>query len=448
MMPVAVDTPPRHAPRGRFTLPLPVRRRLVEQGAIEPAAYRRDLVDYIRDTDPRIRAFADWRPADLAHSPVPWAPSVTYKDTIDVAGYPTRLGIRSGYRTYPDRSAAIARRLAVRGLTCAGKVSTTECALGSVKPSLNPIYPHVSTAGSSTGSAVAVAVGFCDVSVGTDSGGSLRWPAVYCGVVALRLTPRPGLLAGVHAVAPSMESVGVVTRTATDLSWLWRRYRLAGLTGPTGPGQPVRRLARLRVAVARPPGEPLHPEVADLLDRVGEALAARGCRVERPDLDEIWRLRAPAADLLRREAYDSFAELLAAPAVPLGADTRAAIAAGSSIDDSHYHMLRSEQRDARRRLAPLLRDGYDLLIMPLEEGLPDPAPGTEAAPGDPVPAAEPAAPAMTLIANFLGLPVLAMPLALSSEHSPLGVQVLAGPGADDLLVATSEELAELAEALR
>src|SRR3712207_7552103 len=57
-----------------------------------------------------------------------------------------------------------------------------------LRSSRNPRYPHVSASGSSTGSAVSVAAGFCDVSVGSDSGGSLRWPAVYCGATALRLT--------------------------------------------------------------------------------------------------------------------------------------------------------------------------------------------------------------------------------------------------------------------
>jgi Asp-tRNA(Asn)/Glu-tRNA(Gln) amidotransferase A subunit family amidase len=420
-------------PPDRFTLALARRQELVESGAIEPAEYRRSLVSYVRDADPAVRAFADWRPADLAHSPVPGTPSVTYKDTIDVAGYPTRLGIRSGYRRYPERSAEIARRLAGVGLACVGKVATTECALGSVKPSRNPVYPHVSPAGSSTGSAVAVAAGFCDLSVGTDSGGSLRWPAVYCGVAALRLTPRPELLAGVHAVAPSMESVGLVARTPADLAWLWRMYRIADAVGTPRLPRPD----RLRVAVTSPAGEELHPEVRKLLDHVRDALAAGGHAVTGADLPDVWDLRAPAGELLSREAHDSFAGLRDDA---LGADTRAAIDHGARIDDARYRVLRQRQSAACTRLSALLRDEYDLLIMPLEEGLPDPA-------GDhPTGLAVPTVPAsgagaMTLVANFARLPVLALPLALSTADSPLGVQVLAAPGADDLLVAAGELLA-------
>jgi aspartyl-tRNA(Asn)/glutamyl-tRNA(Gln) amidotransferase subunit A len=389
------------------------------------------LVRHVRETDPVVRAFVDWRPADLAHSPVPLAPSVTYKDTIDVAGYPTRLGIRSGYRRYPERSAEIARRLASRGLACVGKVSTTECALGTVKPSRNPAYPHVSPAGSSTGSAAAVAAGFCDLSVGTDSGGSLRWPAVYCGVTSLRFTPTAELLAGVHAVAPSMESVGLVARTPEDLGWIFNTYRLAGVAGVAASSTPA---GRARIAVSAPPGEPLHPEVRALLERVRDALGATELA-----LADVWDLRAPAGELLAREAHDSFAPLLKQSTVELGVDTTAAIEHGASIGDARYRELRELQERACARLAGLLRDEYDLLVMPLEATLPDPA---DAQPvGHSLP--EPGGGAFTLVANFGRLPVLALPLALSTEDSPLGVQVLAAPGADGLLVAAAELLAGL-----
>lgn len=417
-------------PPDRFTLALARRHELIESGAVEPAEYRRALVSYVREADPTVRAFADWRPADLAHSLVPGTPSVTYKDTIDVAGYPTRLGIRSGYRRYPERSAEIARRLAGAGLACVGKVATTECALGSVKPSRNPVYPHVSPAGSSTGSAVAVAAGFCDLSVGTDSGGSLRWPAVYCGVTALRLTPRPELLAGVHAVAPSMESVGLVARSPADLAWTWRTYRLPTALGLPGAARPE----TLRIAVTSPTGEELHPEVRKLLDHVRDALAAGGHPVTETDLPDVWDLRAPAGELLSREAHDSFAGLRDDA---LGADTRAAIDHGARIDDARYRVLRQRQSAACARLSALLRDEYDLLIMPLEEGLPDRADDHPTGPALPASGTG----AMTLVANFARLPVLALPLALSTADSPLGVQVLAAPGADDLLVAAGELLA-------
>ncbi|MFJ1703649.1 amidase family protein [Kitasatospora sp. NPDC088346] len=430
---------PAHVPPA-LVLPLAERRRRLDAGALDPAGYRSTLLDHIRRTDPQVRAFTDWRPADTADAPVPERTSVSYKDTIHVAGRPTRLGIRSGYRDYPEDSAEIATRLAARGLTCVGKVTTTECALGTTKPSSNPRHPHVSTAGSSCGSAVAVAAGFCDVSVGSDSGGSLRWPAVYCGVTALRATPHPDLLAGVHAVSPSMESTGLVTRTAADLGWLWRHHSLADCFGTTRVPYP----GQLRHAVAAPPGEPLHPQVGALLTAVDRVLTDHGHRPVAADTDGIWALRAPAGELLAREAHDSYAPVLDAPGVTVGPDTMAAIRRGAATDDRRHAALRDGQDRAEELLTALLTDELDILVLPLEAGLPDlagpPAPST-------LTGTAPGGGELTLIANYARLPVLALPLALSEQDSPLGVQVLAAPGADDLLVAVAETLEDLAGAI-
>lgn len=424
----------------RFTLPLATRRLLVERGAIDADRYRRDLVDYVRRVDPQVKAFADWRPADLEASRVPQACTVTYKDTIDVAGFPTRLGIRSGFRTYPSRSAAIARRLSARGLVCVGKAAVTECALGTERPSVNPTYPELSPSGSSTGSAVAVAAGFCDVSVGTDSGGSIRWPAVYCGATALRLTPRPGWLVGVHAVSPSIESVGLITRTPADLAWLWRTYRLGAALGSS----PSRPRAHLRIGVTVPADERLHPEVAAVLDAVTEALARAGQRVTRPDLQWAWRRRGQAWELLSREAYDGFGRLLEWPGIALAGDTRRAIEAGARTSDSRYAELREQQRRLGAQLTALLSDELDLLAIPLETGLPDRADRQYTSV---VPTAEPDAVdlSLTILASHARLPVLALPIGHSSDGAPLGLQLVARPGAEDLLVAAGMLFAGLAQ---
>lgn len=429
------------AERERFTLPLASRRLLAERGAIDADRYHSDLIDYVRRLDPQIRAFADWRPADVEGSDVPYGCTVSYKDTIDVAGFPTRLGIRSGYRSYPDRSAEIARQLSARGLVCVGKAAVTECALGTERPSLNPAYPELSASGSSTGSAVSVAAGFCDVSVGTDSGGSIRWPAVYCGTTALRLTPRPRWLAGVHAVSPSIESVGLITRTPADLAWLWRRYRLGAALG----SEPGSRRRRLRVGITVPPGERLHTEVADALAAVADGLAVRGHSLSDNELGWAWSRRAEAWELLCREAYDGLGPLLdETRRTPLAADTRRAIEAGARTSDARYAELRRLQQHVSSRMAGLLTDKLDLLVVPLETGLPDRA---DRQYGSVVPTEQIDAVdlSLTILASHARLPVLALPVALSSDGAPIGLQLLARPGAEDLLVAAAQLVSALGQ---
>ncbi|GAA2591910.1 AtzE family amidohydrolase [Winogradskya consettensis] len=424
--------------RGPRPLSLARRDALLRSGRLDPAAYRRRLAAHIAGLEPAITAFVSAPAPD--DDRVPGAPSYTVKDTIDVAGLPTGLGLRGGRPGTARHSAGIVAALSDRGWVCTGKVTTTECALGTVKPSRNPCYPHVSPAGSSTGSAVSVAAGFCDASVGSDSGGSLRWPAVYCGVTALRLTPRADLLRGVHAVAPSMESTGLITRTVADLTWLWRRHDLACVARSDVPAPD-----RIRFVVSLPGAESIHPEISALIARTLAALTAAGHHAERAGLPQVWQERGPAAELLAREAHDTFAALAGDPSAALGADTRAAIAHGAGIGDARYAELRERQDHAAQRLAALLSGPYDVLVMPLETGLPDPAvpagppPDTGALP----PLGGSDGVSLTLIANFARLPVLALPLTLSSRRSPLGVQLLAAPGAEHVLLAAGALLEEL-----
>ena len=415
-----------------FRMPLAERRARLAAGWIDEERYRSDLVDYVCATDPLVRAFADWRPDDLARSGVPRVCTVTYKDTIDVAGYPTRLGIRSGYRHYPRRSAEIVRLLSGQGLVCVGKAAVTECALGADRPSRNPVHPQLSASGSSTGSAAAVAAGFCDVSVGTDSAGSIRWPAVYCGATALRLTPRDRWLDGVHAVSPSMESVGLIARSPADLAWLWRSHRL----GATLQAEPERPRSRLRIGFSRPADEPLHPEMAAMVRTVGDLLDRSGHEVDDVDLEPAWARRPQAWELLMREAYDGFGHLLADGHTALADDTRRILEAGGAVPRARHRELLDLRQQTAHQLGELLSGRLDLLLVPLETGLPDPE---ERRYASTVPAGQQDNDlTLTVLASFAGLPVLALPAGRAAGGQPLGLQVMARPGGENLLLAAGQ----------
>lgn len=418
----------------RLSMPLARRETALRTGVLDPAEFRADLVAHVDELDPVLGAFTGARPEVLRLASLPWTPSVTYNDTIDVAGYPTTLGIRAGHAPTPSTSAQIVRLMANQGLAGIGKVASTECALDTEAPSRNPRYPHVSAAGAGTGGAVAVAAGFCDVSVGADSGGSLRRPAVSCGATALRLTPTPTLLDGVHCVSPSLESVGLVTRSPADLAWLWRTHELARALGlRTEQGW-----RPLRVAVASPP-VPVHPDLLAALGRVRDRLAELGHHTHEPDLPAVWEMIAPASALLAGEASVSFGWLRREPGVSLRPGTLREIERGEAVGTVRLAGLRQTQRLAGAHLLRLLTREFDLLVMPLETGLPGRTGGR--APSG----ADGGLGSLTLVADFAVLPVLALPVALSCEDSPVGVQVLAAPGREDLLVAVGETVAGDAE---
>ena len=147
--------------------------------------------------------------------------TVGLKDLIDQKGLPTTAG-SSFYRHVPNRSATVVERLEAAGAVIIGRTGLHEFAFGFSSenhwfgPVRNPWDPETSPGGSSGGSAVAVAAGLSAIAIGTDTGGSVRVPAALCGVVGLKVTHGRVSLAGVFPLAPSLDTVGPLTRTVGD----------------------------------------------------------------------------------------------------------------------------------------------------------------------------------------------------------------------------------------
>src|SRR6476646_8459139 len=147
---------------------------------------------------------------------------VAIKDLIDVAGLPTTAGSRAvADRAGPaaaDAACLAGLRAAIaRGEAClAGKVNLHELAYGisginrAFGTPVNPLDPGLVPGGSSSGSAVAVAVGAADVAIGSDTGGSVRIPAACCGVAGLKTTYGRVPVDGVVPLAPSLDTVGLL----------------------------------------------------------------------------------------------------------------------------------------------------------------------------------------------------------------------------------------------
>ena len=177
------------------------------------------------------------------------------KDLINQAGIPNTCG-SAFYRIVPPESAPVVQRLEKAGAVVVGRAGLHEFAFGFSSenqwfgPIRNPHDPSTSPGGSSGGSAAAVAAGVAPVSVGTDTGGSIRVPAAMCGIFGLKVTHGRVPLTGVFPLGPSLDTVGPLAATTGDLALTYAalagRHAQDGWSAPRAP-----QVTRLTV--------PLHP---------------------------------------------------------------------------------------------------------------------------------------------------------------------------------------------
>jgi amidase/aspartyl-tRNA(Asn)/glutamyl-tRNA(Gln) amidotransferase subunit A len=185
-----------------------------------PPAQRRAVFAYLPDPAALEATFAS-APPDSPLRGVPYL----LKDLFDVAGLPTFAGstFLPEIRPNPARHGAIVRDLQAAGAVFAGKVHLHEFAWGLTGENPHygdcehPHFPDRTSGGSSSGSAAAVAADVVPFAVGTDTGGSIRVPAAFCGVYGFRGVPHHPWIADAFPLAPSYDTAGFFTRTARDL---------------------------------------------------------------------------------------------------------------------------------------------------------------------------------------------------------------------------------------
>ena len=243
----------------------------ISAGTLSPADLVEAYLERIHRVDPDIHAFitvtaerARKEARELASGPLRGIP-IAHKDLFETAGVLTTAGSRLFASHIPTRDAAAVERLTRAGAVMLGKTNTHE--LGGGVTTINPFFgttrnPSDSTriaGGSSGGSAAAVAAHLAAGATGSDTGGSVRIPAAFCGVVGF--IPTFGRLSttGLLGACPTFDRVGVITRTVADAALLVR----------TMTGEPDRAITtRVRIGVARPFFfDALEPDVARAMDR-------------------------------------------------------------------------------------------------------------------------------------------------------------------------------------
>jgi aspartyl-tRNA(Asn)/glutamyl-tRNA(Gln) amidotransferase subunit A len=328
------------------------------------------------------------------------------KDNIDVAGLPTTAGLQAWRNRIAQHDALIVASLKKRGAVVTGKTLMDEGAFGALGD--NPWYGRVhnparhgyTAGGSSAGSAAAVAANEADLALGTDTLGSVRIPASYCGVVGY--VPSKGAIdmTGVVPLAPSFDRVGYFARTVQDM------LAFTGLQGNSS--LPVRVLAVDRQV----------EQAAERLRRAGvEAMA-----VDIGNFD--WKaLRLAMLLQIEIEAQPLLQETLSP-------QLRAALEFGRSAAREKVARANAVMNSAKETIQGWMRGG-SLLLLPSTPG--------PAFPFDSPPPADQAD--YATLSSLLGLPAISVPAPVPPGELPIGVQLVAPLGKDTSLLATAKLLA-------
>jgi amidase/aspartyl-tRNA(Asn)/glutamyl-tRNA(Gln) amidotransferase subunit A len=352
------------------------------------------------------------------------------KDLFDVCGVPTRAGSRflAERRPLPDRDAGLVAAWREAGAVPAAKTHLHEFAYGLTGQNVHygdvphPRSPDRLAGGSSSGSAWAVAAGLTPIALGTDSAGSIRVPAAYCGLFALRLGEHPWGRDGVFPLSPSFDAAGWFAASAEDLRRATRALLPAASTPPRGRA----------IFWSGPPGTHAAP---------GTRAAAAWAEARGIASDPAWTAHfetafAPAAEayavLNSREAFAVHAEWLDAQRDAYDPRVWLLIDRGRRWTPAQIEIAERSGEQVRRAWSDFFAEA-DFLVLP---GAPTAAPRPE----------DLGAPLRTALldlhtpASLANLPVLSLPLPLPDGFTT-ALQVVLPPGRADWAVAALDRLA-------
>jgi amidase len=354
------------------------------------------------------------------------------KDLMDIVCYKTACGNPDRLR---DTMPAVATAPAVlaplmNGARIIGKTQTDEIACGmfGMNPHfgtpINPCVPDRVPGGSSSGSASAVAAGLCDFALGTDTGGSIRVPASFCGIYGLRTTFGRISVAGIMAMAPSFDTVGWFARDAAMLRRVGEIY-----FGPIKSAGP----RRLRLLLARDAFNIPVREIGDAL-----LVAARSLQpVNEISLFEegIETWLDTFRPLQLNELWSTLGAWATAPGRVLSTAVAERIKLASAVDPAAVASALVRREALTDRLVGLLGD-EGVLAIPTAHDLP---PLRDAPVSAQIEFREHTL-ALTCIASLCRLPQINIPAA-TVDGCPVGLSLIAGPRGDERLLAMAEAVA-------
>lgn len=373
--------------------------------------------------------------------------ALAHKDIFDLPGRAPGCGRASALDGFvPRRGARALTQLEQAGAINIAALAMAEFACGAtaenrnLAPLPNPVDPAAVVGGSSSGSAVAVASGYCYASLGTDTFGSVRIPAATCGVFGFKPTWGAISSEGAFPLAPSLDTIGILALNAADTELVY-----GVLVDPTPPASLEKRRQQWRVACLIE-DKGLDSQVGDALARFEGQLreVAHTHRV----VNAASKIHAYAQTVLHAEAFATHKQRMRQPLDDMAPSTLSVLAPGVALPMAWYQQA-LDQRAAcyHAFLDHYLADADVLLIPALPRPVPDWAVTYRSAPG--FEAHELLAlHAWMPWANYLGMPSAVLPIGKDARGRPISAQLMARRGEDQSLLSFCREVqAVLGDAL-
>ncbi|MGC6328275.1 amidase family protein [Rhizorhabdus sp. FW153] len=382
------------------------------------------------------------------------APLVLVKDNVAVAGLPWTAGSPAFADVLAARDATAVRLLRQHGAILPIKTTLHELAFGVTGANgwtgaiANPIDRGRASGGSSGGSAAALALGLGDLSLVTDTGGSARIPASFCGIIGFRPSTGRYPCDGLIGLSPSRDTIGLMAR---DLRWIeWADAILSG-------EQPVAasdRAGRIGIASAADLGE-LEPAVADAYRAMADLLGAAGHVVMQVDLAQVNALdEACGFPIALRQTYETlratapdlagiaFEDLVAAVATPDVAHLLRMASDGVTVPDPVYAEAIGHHWPAlRTAYATLFAGDVDRVLLPTAPLVAPPIDSGEQLMLNSRPA--PTFPTLTRFTrpdSMAGLPSISLPFGSDGQGLPIGMMLIGARHRDGDLLAFARAL--------